>query len=139
MPYIFNWHDQEHTIIRIDIVGQVSWEEYNIVVDRVVDELAKATHRIDVIYNDKVGMPKGNPMPHLKASSARMTAHKSLGLITSVSSRSVSSFTKLMIDIMMRAYQIDNSRSGGFVATIEEALAIIEKSRTDDKVAAANG
>lgn len=136
MPYIFNWHDPEHSIIRIDIVGQVSWEEYTIVVDRIVDELAKANQRIDVIYNDSVGMPKGNPMPHLKASSARMTAYKTLGLITSVSSRSVSSFTKLMIDIMMRAYQIDNSRSGGFVTTLQEALAIIEKSRAEDKVAA---
>ncbi len=137
MPYIFNWHDPEHTIIRVDIVGQVSWEEYSIVVDRIVDELAKANQRIDVIYNDSVGMPKGNPMPHLKASSTRMMAYKSLGLITSVSSRSVSSFTKLMIDIMMRAYQIDNSRSGGFVTTMEEALAIIEKSRAEDKIGVA--
>jgi len=137
MPYIFNWHDPEHSIIRIDIVGHVSWEEYTIVVDRIVDELAKANQRIDVIYNDSVGMPKGNPMPHLKASSARMVAYKTLGLITSVSSRSVSSFTKLMIDIMMRAYQIDNSRSGGFVTTVEEALAIIEKSRAEDKAVVA--
>ncbi len=136
MPYIFNWHDPEQTIIRVDIVGQVSWEEYSIVVDRIVDELAKATQRIDVIYNDSVGMPKGNPMPHLKASSSRMTAYKQLGLITSVSSRSISSFTKLMIDIMMRAYQIDNSRSGGFVTTMEEALAIIEKSRAKYTIAA---
>ena len=133
MPFIFNWHDQDQTIIRIDIVGQVSWDEYGIVTDRIVDELAKVNHRVDVIYNDKVGMPKGNPMPHLKANLARIATYKNLGVMCSVSSRSVSSFAKIMIEIMMRAYNIDNTHSGGFVTTMEEALAIIEKSRASEK------
>ena len=133
MPYEFHWNDPEHSIIRVDIVGQVSWEEFNILTDRVCDELAKATQRIDLIYNDKVGMPKGNPMPHLKSSTSRMSAYKCLGLVVSVSSRSVSGFTKLMIDIMMRAYKIDNTHNGGFVTTMDEALGIINKSRSQDQ------
>lgn len=135
MPYEFHWDNPEHSIIRVDMVGQVSWEEFNILTDRVCDELAKATQRIDLIYNDKVGMPKGNPMPHLKSSSSRMNAYKSLGLIVSVSTRSVSSFTKMMIDIMMRAYKVDNSHNGGFVTTMDEALAIINADRAKEKVA----
>ncbi len=94
MPYEFNWYNSEHSIIRVDIVGEVSWEAFNILTDRVVDELAIANHRIDLIYNDSVGMPEGNPMPYLKASSTRMSAHKSLGLIITVSPRSISNFTK---------------------------------------------
>ena len=50
MPYEFNWYNSEHTIIRVDISGQVSWEAYNILTDRVVDELAISSHRIDRIY-----------------------------------------------------------------------------------------
>ncbi len=134
MPYEFNWYNSEHTIIRVDISGQVSWEAYNILTDRVVDELAKATHRIDLIYNDSVGMPEGNPMPYLKASTARMCAQKSLGLIITVSPRSISNFTKVMIDILMRAYQVDNSHNGGFVTTMDEALGIINKSRAKDQL-----
>jgi len=135
MPYEFHWHDEAHSIIRVDMIGQVSWEAFNILTDRVCEELAKADHRIDLIYNDKVGMPKGNPMPHLKSSSTRMMSHKSLGLIVTVSSRSISGFTKLMIDIMMRAYQIDKTHMGGFVDTMDEALAIISKNRAQEKAA----
>jgi hypothetical protein len=135
MPYEFHWHNPEHTIIRVDMIGQVSWEAFNILTDRVVDELAKATQRVDLIYNDKVGMPKGNPMPHLKSSNARMTAQPHLGLIITISERSISSFTKLMIDIMMRAYKIDNTHNGGFVTTMDEDLAIINKSRSNEKAA----
>ena len=135
MPYEFNWHDETHTIIRVDIVGQVTWEAFHILTDRVCDELAKSNQRIDLIYNDKVGMPKGNPMPHLKSSSARMLAHKNLGLVITVSSRNISGFTKLIIDILMRAYQIDKTRVGGFVDTMDEALAIINKSRAQEKAA----
>lgn len=133
MPYIFNWQDPEHTIIRIDMVGQVTWEEYNIVTDRVVDELAKTDKRIDVINFDKTGMPKGNPMPHLKAVNARMSAHKNLGLIITVSSKTLSGFSKIMVDIMTRAYNIDTSHNGGFLTSMEEALAVIEKSRKSTK------
>jgi len=132
MPYEFNWYNSEHSIIRVDIVGEVSWEAFNILTDRVVDELAIANHRIDLIYNDSVGMPEGNPMPYLKASSTRMSAHKSLGLIITVSPRSISNFTKVMIDILMRAYQVDKSHNGGFVTTMDEALGIINKSRAKD-------
>ena len=134
MPYIFNWHDSEHTIIRVEMVGQVSWEAFSIITEHVDDELAKAPHRIDLIFDDKVGMPKGNPMPHLKATNARLTAHNNLGLIITISSRTIYGFTKIMVDIMSRAYKIDNTHSGGFVTTMEEALAIIEKSRTKEQV-----
>ena len=129
MPYEFNWHNPEHSIIRVDMVGQVSWEAFNILTDRVVDELAVADHRVDLIYNDKVGMPKGNPLPHLKTSNARMTAQRNLGLIVTVSSRQISGFTKVMLDIMMKAYHVDNSHIGGFVTTLDDAIAMINRSR----------
>lgn len=134
MPYEFHWHDPEHSIIRIDMVGQVSWEAFNIVTDRIVDELAAAPHRVDVIFNDHVGMPKGNPMPHIKSSSSRMTAHANMGLIITVSARNVSSFTKVIVDIAMKAYQVDRAHVGGFVETLDEAMRIINKSRALDAV-----
>jgi hypothetical protein len=134
MPYIFNWQDPEHTIIRVDIEGQVTWEEYNLLTDRIAEELSNSNHRIDLIYNDKVGMPKGNPLPHLKSSLAQMSAHDTFGIIASVSSRSVSSFTKVMVDIMMRAYQIDRSHDGGWYATVEQAIDAINRSRSGEKI-----
>ena len=133
MPYIFNWQNPEHTIIHVEMVGQVSWEEYSILTDRIVEALARTNQRIDLIYDDKVGMPKGNPMPHLKASSQRMSAYPNFGLIITVSTRSISSFTKVMIDIMARAYHIDNTHSGGFVSTMAEALSIIETNRAKEQ------
>lgn len=134
MPYIFNWQDPEHTIIRVDIEGQVTWEEYNILTDRIAEELKNSNHRIDLIYNDKVGMPKGNPLPHLKSSLAQMATHDTFGIIASVSSRSVSNFTKVMVDIMMRAYQIDRSHDGGWYSTVEQAIDAINRSRSGEKI-----
>lgn len=129
MPYEFHWQDSEQSIIRVDITAPVSWEEFHALTNRVVDELENTTHRIDLIYNDKVGMPKGNPTPHLKANMVRMNAQPNLGFIITVTTRGLSTFTKLIVDATKRGYDLDNTHNGGFVATLDEALHIIAESR----------
>ena len=129
MPYDFNWHDDEKTIIRIDIHGEVSWPLWYAAVDKVAEELGKTTKRVDLIFNDSVGMPKGNALPHLKATNARLVEHPNMGLIVSVGEQNMTAFTKIMIGIMSRVYGIDNSHNGGFVVSMDKALAIIAADR----------
>ena len=136
MPYDFHWHDEEHTIIRFDIHGEVTWPLWYAAVDKVDEELEKVSHRVDLIFNDSVGLPKGNALPHLKATSAKLIEHANMGLIVSVSPRPISTFTKLMITIMSRVYGVDTSHSGGFVETMEQALALIAADRSNQDVAA---
>ena len=138
MPFEFNWHDPEHTIIRVDIYGDATWDDSTKTVDQIVDEVAKATHRIDIIFNAQVAMPKGNPLPHMKAANRRLSVYGDhLGLVTTVGPRNVSSFVKVMVDIMMRVYKLDRSHLGETVTTMDDALRNIAKSRAKDKVAAA--
>jgi len=134
MPYDFNWQDAEKTIIRFDIHGEVSWPLWDEAVEKVVAELGKTTHRVDLIFNDSVGMPKGNALPHLKVSTARLMSHPNMGLIVSVSTQKIGAFTKMMINVLNRVYGIDMSHNGGFVDTMDKALAIIAADRAKSKV-----
>ena len=120
----------------MDVLGDISWDQFHVSVDNVVEELIKADHRIDLIYNDPVGMPKGNPMPHLKVGSRKLDSLPNFGILVLVSPRSMSGFTKAMMEIAIRVYGLDLTHNGGFVTTIDEALKIINKNRAKDKVAA---
>jgi hypothetical protein len=133
MPYDFNWQDDEHSIIRFDIHGEVTWPLWYEAVDKAVEELGNTSHRVDLIFNDSVGMPKGNALPHLKVTTAKLVSHPNMGLIVSVSSQSLSTFTRMMINIMSRVYGIDNSHNGGFVDSVDKALAIIAADRAKAK------
>lgn len=129
MPYDFHWQDDEQTIIRLDIHGEVTWQLWYTAIDKVAEEVGKTSRRVDLIFNDSVGMPKGNALPHLKASNAKLTAHPNMGLIISVGTQNMTAFTKIMIGVMSRVYGIDNSHNGGFVDSVDKALAIIATDR----------
>ncbi|MBI1256010.1 MAG: hypothetical protein GC204_00935 [Chloroflexi bacterium] len=135
MPYDFNWQDDEKTIIRMDIHGEVTWPLWYAAVDKVAEELGKTSHRVDLIFNDSVGMPKGNALPHLKATNAKLVSHPNMGLIVSVGTQNLTAFTKIMIGILSRVYGIDNSHNGGFVDSMDKALAIIAADRANSAAA----
>lgn len=133
MAYDFNWHDEEHTIIRIDIHGDIAWDQWYRVTEQTAAQIAKVPYRVDVILNDMVGMPKGNPMPHLKAGSEKLIAQPNMGLIISVSHGNISTIAKTMVDIMMRVYRMDMSHYGGFVPSVDAALKLIAAHRAAHK------
>ncbi len=129
MPYDFHWQDDDHTIIRIDIYGEVTWPLWYAAVDQVAQAVSQSSRRVDLIFNDSVGMPKGNALPHLKATNAKLTQHANMGLIVSVSAQHLTTFTRMMINILSRVYGVDNSHNGGFVDSLDKALAIIAADR----------
>lgn len=129
MPYQPSWYDQDKSIIRVDIQGAVSWDEWYELTNQLVEMLSSVAHRVDIIYDDKVGMPAGNPIPHLKATNARLMAKGNLGTVVTVSSRRISGIVKAMVDVVMRAYRMDMRHYGGFVDTLDEALHMLESTR----------
>lgn len=129
MPFEFNWYDDEQTIIRLDIVGDVTWDGWYKAMDGIFAELNQSSHRIDIVLYDKSGMPKGNPMPHVKNTMRKFEQYETLGKVIIVNAKKRSAFAKVVLDVVMRAMSITGDRHGTFVNTLEEAITIIEKDR----------
>ena len=130
MTFEFNWHDDAHTIIRVDIYGDTTWNEYHEVFKRIIEEVASASHRIDLILNDPNSrMPDGSPMPHIKMTSQKLATYPNMGVIVVVSNHSGSMLVSMMVSIVYRIYRIDTRLIGEFVDTLEKAEASIARER----------
>ena len=133
MPYEFHWFDAEHSIIQIDIYGKVTWDDWHATIDKIVEQIKNTPQRVDIIFYDTVGMPKGNPFPHLNITHAKLDTNPNMGLIITVSSRRVSSFVEMIVDVIRRASVNQKLYNAGFVTTIDEALSRIKASRAKDQ------
>jgi hypothetical protein len=129
MPYDFHWHDEAHTIIRFDIHGKITWQDWHDAVNMVVAELAKHSRPIDIIFNDTVGMPPGNPIPHIKWAKDKLATCANLGRVVTISNRSHSALIQAFVNIVGRV-----SRSSPIVLTMDEAMEIIAASRAEKAV-----
>lgn len=131
MPFDVKWYDEAHTILQVTVYGHHTWDEYHEAMDKVATELKASSRRIDLVLDDKVGMPPGNPMPHLKAAIDKLTAFPNFGMSMAVSTRNVALFPSLMMETASRLYRFDLKRYGRFLKTMEEALAVIEADRAN--------
>lgn len=129
MPFDLNWYDDAHSIMQMTVHGHPTWDEYHEAINKVEQELKAAPHRIDLVLDDKVGMPSGNPMPHLKAAIDKLTAYPNFGMSMAVSTREVAQFPALMMETAARLYSFDLKRYGQFIKTMDEAVAIIQADR----------
>lgn len=129
MPYDLHWHDDEHTIIRLDMHGQVTWDAWYVAVDNICAELEQASHRVDIIFHDMTGMPKGNPMPHMKVTMTKLNSQEHIGTIVSVTRRNQSAFIKTIVEMVTRLMQLTSVQKGVFVESLDEAVAYIHSER----------
>jgi hypothetical protein len=133
MPYDVAWYDEQHTIIRTDIHGHVSWDEWHEAIDKIAEKLAQSPHRVDLIFVDSVGMPRGNPLPHLRASGVRLSRYPNFGKAVTVDTAHVTGFLQVVITALLSMPVAKNFRDRffmrGVVKTLDEALDLIEKDR----------
>lgn len=128
------WQDDQHSIIRLDIVTEGSWGEIHAAVDEIDEELRKVHHRVDIIFYSTVQLPPGSPLPHFKITSERLAKHRNMGLFVSVAPRQETPFIKTMIDIVRRVYDSGDQHYGGFVNSLDDAEALIMKDRAKSQV-----
>ena len=131
MPFDVDWHDEAKGIIKMTVYGHPTWDEYHIAVEKIASEVKATSRRIDLILDDKVGMPPGNPMPHLKVAIDKLTAFPNFGMSMAVSTRNVALFPQLMMETASRLYRFDLKHYGRFLKTMEEAVAVIEADRAN--------
>lgn len=131
MPYNVQWHDNAETMIRLDMYDDVTWDGWYVAVEDLCEKLSQVTHRVDVILHDTTGMPKGNPMPHLRSSINRFNQHANLGIVVLVSARSTSFLAKTMLDVVSRVTAMANGQSSIIAHSLDEAIATIMKDREE--------
>jgi hypothetical protein len=134
MSISINWHDDSHSIIVITIARDTTWGDYHQSIDWIVTEAAKVEHRIDIIFHDNVGMPRGNPMPHLSRGSTRIINQPNIHLTIIAGSQGTSNFIRMIMMALAKTFMrlpVNNNsgRTLQFIRTLEEALAYIQKDR----------
>lgn len=130
MPLEVKWYDDEHTILIATIAKDTSWTDYHAAVDTIVREAQQSAHPVYAIFHDEVGMPAGNPMPHLKSGITRMAKEENLGLTLIAGSRGSSGFVRTIMEIIGKTFGqrvvTSGNKFGGFVKTLDEAVAQIK-------------
>lgn len=130
MAYDFHWYDDEHTIVRFHIHGDVAWSQYHQAVDRIIKELKSTTHRIDAIFDGTDGdMPSGSPLPHIKSSAQRLIAYPNMGVIVVVGTNKWLKFLEPIVSMVYKIYGIDMRITGGFTTSVADAVELIAKKR----------
>lgn len=133
MSLAVKWYDAEQTILIATIAKDTSWVDYHSSIDEIILKASQTDHRIDVIYYDEVGMPAGNPMPHLKQGIGKLTKQGNIRLSVIAGSRGSSGFVRAILEsigkMFMKRSDMGGNNFGGFVKTLDEAVALIYADR----------
>lgn len=136
MPFDVSWYDHARSIIRVRVYGKPTWDEYDAAMEIVEQYVGSTPHRVDIIMDDEVGMPRGNPMPHLKAALTKITIHPNLGMSMAASANNIALFPSLMMETAGRLYGVDMRRFGRFFTSMDEAVAVIMDDRAKSESSA---
>ncbi len=138
MTYDVNWDDPEQTIIRVDVDGTASWEAYHRSIDDILRLAGDTTDRVDIVFNDKVGLPPGNPIPHFKHSIERLQKLPELGLVVAVTGHGLPMVVRPFVELVMSVYKLDSSHEGDYVRSMDEARQLIARSRAQERTGSIN-
>jgi hypothetical protein len=135
MPYDFHWHDEERSIIWLDMYDEVSWDALHKVFDEILAEIDATSQRVDLIIHDKAGMPKGNAIASTRVIANKVGQRNNIGLIAVIGANQAAAFVKIILDVLAKFVKFQQVE---FVNTAEEAEAIIEKNRKEAKINESN-
>ena len=129
MPYAISWLDDEQSMLMISADGNITWAEYHAINDQAMAQISALPHRVDLVFNSKVGLPPGNPLPHFRDAFNKWKAVPNLSMILAVESSRTRSFIKASADIAGRLMGFSMTGNAAFVATLDEAVKQIEADR----------
>ena len=129
------WYDETHRILLGTIAKDTTWSDYHDAVDRMVYEASQCKHQVDVIFYDEVGMPPGNPLPHVRKGIAKLAQQENIGISIIAGSRGSSGFVRAIFEAVGKMFggrpMASGSRFGGFAKTLDEAVTKIYKQRAN--------
>ena len=104
------WLDAEHSILVATIQKDTNWDEYHAAIDHMVAEAATVKHRVDIVFHDNVGMPKGNPLQHLKIGTLKIIKQPNLKTTIIAGSRGSTGFVRSILEILAKSMMAAQSR-----------------------------
>lgn len=137
MPYNVTWYDDEKSIIVFDISGSISWDAFVIATDQTCEMIDSVAHDVYIIFDDHVGMPKGNPFPRFRECIEKVNERDNFVLSVTVAGSRLTLIVEAVVELTIR-FHITNGRENHFVETFEQALAIIAKDRAEKNGASSN-
>jgi hypothetical protein len=123
LPISTQWHDAEQTIIRCDITGAWTWEEFHASLDEAHQLLATVNHPVVIINvrDASAKTPRGNPFPHI----TRASRDKPDNQILTISVNTNKSMTQMVAKVLTSIFPFMPSALV-MADTFEEALTIAE-------------
>ncbi|HUN06291.1 MAG TPA: hypothetical protein PLQ56_06805 [Aggregatilineales bacterium] len=104
------WLDAEESILVATIQKDTTWDEYHAAIDHMITEAARVKHRVDIIFHDNVGMPKGNPLHHLKVGSTKVIKQTNIQSTVIAGSRGSTGFVRSIMEILAKSMQMAQAR-----------------------------
>ncbi len=134
MPIEPSWYDEEHSIIKVDIPARSSWDEYYVAVNWIVAEMKTVDHRVDVIFYEEVGMPSGNPIPHLRWGTKQLMALPNMGDTIVAGKKRNNTFSRIILETVGKSFSpfvlsAEKKQELVFLSGLKEALAHIYDKR----------
>ncbi|MFN8375704.1 MAG: hypothetical protein U0694_22890 [Anaerolineae bacterium] len=122
------WHDTEQTILVATIAQDTTWHDYHVAIDLIIRYAAAANHRVDVIFLDDVGMPRGNPLLHLQQGASKLMQQHNIHLCLVAGSQGSTGYARSVIEIVGRIFT-HGKTPHVFEPTLEAAVARIQAHR----------
>lgn len=104
------WLDAEHSILVATIQKDTNWDEYHAAIDHMVAKAATVKHRVDIVFHDNVGMPKGNPLQHLKIGTLKIIKQPNIKTTIIAGSRGSTGFVRSILEILAKSMMAAQSR-----------------------------
>ena len=137
------WLDAEHTILVATIEKSTTWSDYHSAIDEIIAQAAAVGHRVDIIFFDDVGMPAGNPLPHLRSGINKLVKQPNISMSVIAGSKGSNGFVRVIMDTLGRSFMAQVMTRVVetplvFIRTLDEAIACIHKDRAKIKAISAD-
>jgi hypothetical protein len=129
MPVQIVWDDAEQTVIRFELTGKWSWQEFYSAYTSKWDEVANVGHRVDAIAD----VTQTQYMPAGSITQVRSFANKrphNTGIIVFAGANS---YVTALMETVQKLFKVLSQRSVPvrFAASLDEARAIIAETRVN--------
>jgi hypothetical protein len=127
MPVASFWDDEEKTIVRGNLVGQWTWDEYH----TGISEMAQLVKDIDHRFDQIIDVRESGPLPdgalsHIRRGRQQNPANFGISVIVGPSE-----WIKALVGVMEKAYG-KRTQPTSIAETIEEAYTIIVQQREQE-------